>query len=242
MEEKNETIGYNTLNNVLYKFSNALLIGNLVILIGFILYTGINYILFPQFFYLTITGIGAIFFSLFSFIIIFLTTATSLKRNDLIIIRKYRSGSGKISRMNLKGKSELYFEPRDKTSKVLISWAGAITDITSGCKIIQISEGHPTNDNLNSQVSESEWDKDVARLTKAKSVADLAEAELFNQGLLGLKWQDIVLIILVLLSILILGYMAIGVPSAVAKETVERLLGGALQQAIAGIVVPTPTP
>jgi hypothetical protein len=181
-------------------------------------------------------GIICTTFSLATFILIFLITATGLKRGDLIIFRKFRSGSGTISRINLRGKSELLFDKKDPASKVLISWAGAITDVVSGCRMIQISEGHPTNDNLNSQVTESEWDKDVSRLTKAKSIADLAEAELFNAGLFGLKWQDLVLVVTALLCVTIIALLFMSVPDAVAKKTIEGLMNGTLQNAVGGAV------
>ena len=242
--EPKETLGYDTLNPFLYKFANYLLLPGLVVFICSLIATIICFIFFPKLILELYGGIICTVFSLIVFVLIFLITSTSLKRGDLIIIRKFRSGSGTISRLNLKGKSELLFDKKDIGSKVLISWAGAITDPISGCKIIQISEGHPTNDNLNSQVTESEWDKDVARLTKAKSVADLAEAELFNQGLFGLKWQDIVLVIIGILCLAIMGYLIMGAPEAIAKKTIEGLMNGTIQTAIqqglanAGILTP----
>jgi len=143
-----------------------------------------------------------------------------------------------VTSTNLKNKSTILFDPRDATSIVQISWSGAITDLTTKNKIIQISEGKRINDSLNMQVTEGEWDKDVAKLTKAKSVADLAEAELFNQTMFGLKWQDIVLVVTALLIIATLGWLIMANPSAVAKETVKQLVNGTIQQAIAGVIVP----
>ena len=242
--EPKETTGYDTLNPLLYKFANYLLLPSILIFILLLILTLINAFFFPSLVLNLYGGIICTAFSFAEFLLLFSLVSTSLKRNDLIVIRKFRSGAGAISRINLKGKSELFFDKKDPSTKVLISWAGAITDPVSGCKIIQISEGHPTNDNLNAQVTESEWDKDVARLTKAKSVADLAEAELFNQGLFGLKWQDIVLIIIGILCLGILGYLFMGAPDAIAKKTIEGLMNGSMQNAVsqalanAGILTP----
>jgi hypothetical protein len=243
-----ETMGYDTLNPLIYKFYNYLLLPSLLVIILVLVLIAINVIWFPDLVWNLYGEIIILVFAIINFGLIFLIASTSLKKNDLIVIRKFRSGAGTISRTNIRGLSEIYFNKRDLTSKVSIAWSGAITDVVSGCKIIQISEGHPTNDNLNAQVSESEWDKDVARLTKAKSVADLAEAELFNQGLLGLKWQDLVLIMLVILSLAIIGYLIMGAPDAIAKKTIEGLMNGTIQQAIgqtlssAGILTPAATP
>jgi hypothetical protein len=235
-----ETMGFDTLNPMFYNLANYLLLPSMMSFIVLVILTAINFIFFPTLVWNLYGGIVLTVFSLVTFVLIFLIFSTSLKKNDLIVIRKFRSGAKTISRTNTQGRSKLYFNKKDPSSKVLISWSGAITDVVSGCKIIQINEGHPTNDNLNEQVSESEWDKDVARLTKAKSVADLAEAELFNQGLLGLKWQDIVLIVTALLCLGIIVCLFTAVPGEVAKETIKQLLDGTLQTAIAGIVIPTP--
>jgi len=230
--EPRETLGYDTLNPFLYKFANYLLLPSMVVFVILLIGSIALYVFFPELTWnLYAAGICTIF-SLITFILIFIITGTSLKRGDLIVMRKFRSGSGTISRLNLRGKSNLLFDKKDSASNVLISWAGAITDPISGCKIIQISEGHPTNDNLNSQVTESEWDKDVSRLTKAKSIADLAEAELFNAGLFGLKWQDIVLVVIALLCLVIIVLMVMMVPDEVAKKTIEGLLNGTLQNGV----------
>lgn len=242
-----ETMGFDTLNPLIYKLSNALLLGQMVLTMLFLLATGIVFLFFPVFFiadyfWLTIVLFGATIFSGIGFVLLFLTTATSLKRNDTIIIRKFRSAAGTVSRANLKGKSKILFDPKDKTSEVTISWSGAITDPVSGCKMIQLTEGKHVNDNLNYQVSESEWDKDISKLTKAKSVADLAEAELFNQGFMGLTWQDLVLIATALLVVGVLIYLVMVAPDSIAQETVKQLVNGAIQQAVAGIVTPVPAP
>lgn len=240
--QKLEELGFNTLNQTLYKFGNALLLGSLVISLLFIGVIIFSYFLIPNSFYLMLACGASALFSFINFSIIFLATKSTTKRNDTIVIRKYTNGAGTISTTNLNNNSSILFDPKDPTSMVQISWAGAITDLVTKNKIIQISEGKRINDPLNMQVTEGEWDKDVAKLTKAKSVADLAEAELFNQGMFGLKWQDIVLVVIGLVALGTLGYLIVGTPGAVAKETIEGLLGGALQQAIAGVVVPTPLP
>jgi hypothetical protein len=242
-----ETMGFDTLNPLIYKLSNALLLGQMVLTMLFLLATGVVFLFFPVFlvadyFWLMVVLAGATIFTGIGFVLLFLITATSLKRNDVIVIRKFRSAAGTISRINLQGKSKILFDPKDKTSEVTIYWPGAITDSVSGCKIIQLSEGKHINDNLNSQVSESEWDKDISKLTKAKSVADLAEAELFNQGFFGLAWQDIVLVVTALLVIGVLIYLIVVAPGSVAQETVNQLVNGAIQQAVAGIVTPVPVP
>jgi len=245
LENAKEYFGYDTLNPTMYKWFNAILIINMLIFaisaltLGTIYLINNNYIKLPYqlnliltqslpFYTTMITTIIALLILIMTFI----TVATTLKRNNIIIIRKFRAGNGTISQTNLKGKSSILFDKKDPTSRVLISWAGAIIDTISGCKIIQISEGHPTNDNLNKQISESEWDKDVARLTKAKSVADLAEAELFNQGLLGLKWQDLLLIIIAIIGVIALIYLIAGSPDQIAKKTVESLMNGNIQNAV----------
>lgn len=246
--ESKETMGYDTLNPFIYKFVNYLILPNLVVTIILIVLVAINVIWFPNLVWNLYGGIITTVASIITFILLFLISSTSLKKNDLIVIRKFRSGAGTVSRLNFRGKSEILFDKKDPSSKVSIAWSGAITDPLSGCKIIQISEGHPTNDNLNAQVSESEWDKDVARLTKAKSIADLAEAELFNQGLLGLKWQDFVLIIIAVLCVGIIFYLITGAPDAIAKKTIEGLMNGSIQNAIqqglanAGILTPVANP
>jgi len=242
VNEIKEMEGFDTLNPLMYKFANMLVMGNLVIFLLFLIFTGINYLFFPQNFWFNISSLVTTILALMCFIIQMLITNSSLKKNDLIIIRKYRNSSGKISKTKYDGKSEIFFDPRDPSSKVSISWVGSITDAVSGCKIIQLSEGKHINDNLNSQVSESEWDKDISKLTKAKSVADLAEAELFNQGFFGLTWQDIVLVVTALLVIGVLIYLIVVAPGSIAEETVKQLVNGAIQQAVAGIVTPIPTP
>lgn len=242
MTETKEIEGFDTLNPLMYKFANMLVMGNLVIFLLFLIFTGINYWFFPQNFWYNISSLVTTILALMCFIIQMLITNSSLKKNDLIIIRKFRNSSGKITKTKYDGRSEIFFDPRDPSSKVSISWVGSITDKTSGCKIIQLTEGNHINDNLNEQVTESEWDKDVAKLTKAKSVADLAEAELFNQGILGLKWQDIVLIIIGLLVLGTLGYLVLFSPGSIAEETVKQLVNGAIQQAVAGIVTPAIAP
>ena len=245
IETIKEAFGYDTLNPLMYKWFNAILLINMLIFaisaltLGAIYLINNNYIKMPEQINSILTqnmpfyiGIIITTMALLILIINFAIVSTTLKRNDLIVIRKFRAGSGTISKTNLKGKSTILFDKKDHASKVLISWAGAITDTISGCKIIQISEGHPTNDNLNQQVTESEWDKDVSRLTKAKSVADLAEAELFNQGLLGLKWQDLLLIIIAIIGAIALIYLIAGSPDQIAKKTIEGLMNGNIQNAV----------
>lgn len=240
--QKLEELGFNTLNQTLYKFGNALLLGSLVIALLFIGVIIFSYFLIPNSFYLMLACGASALFSFINFAIIFLATKSTTKRNDTIVIRKYTNGAGTVSTTNLNNKSSILFDPKDSTSMVQISWAGAITDLVSKNKIIQISEGKRINDPLNMQVTEGEWDKDVAKLTKAKSVADLAEAELFNQGFMGLTWQDIVLIVTALLVIGVLIYLVMVAPDSIAQETVKQLVNGAIQQAVAGIVTPIPTP
>jgi hypothetical protein len=230
--ELKETLGYDTLNPFLYKFANYLMLPSMVVFVILLIGSIALYLFFPALTWNLYAAVICTIFSLVTFVLIFIITGTSLKRGDLIVIRKFRSGSGTISRLNLRGKSSLLFDKKDPASNVLISWAGAITDPISGCKIIQISEGHPTNDNLNSQVTESEWDKDVSRLTKAKSIADLAEAELFNQGLFGLSWQDLVLVAIALLCLVIIVLLIMVMPDEVAKKTLEGLLNGSLQNSV----------
>lgn len=238
-----ETMGFDTLNPMIYKLSNALLLGQMVLTVLFLLATGIVFLFFPVFFvadyfWLMVVLAGVTVFSGIGFVLLFLITATSLRRNDTIIIRKFRSSAGTVSRANLRGSSKILFDPKDKASEVNIAWSGAITDAVSGCKIIQLTEGKHVNDNLNQQVSESEWDKDIAKLTKAKSVADLAEAELFLGGVFGLTWQDLVLIVIALLVVGVLIYLIGFAPGAIAEETVKQLVNGAIQQAVAGVVTP----
>jgi len=78
-------------------------------------------------------------------------------------------------------------------------------------------------------------------MVRAKTYADIAESELLeNKGLFGLKWQDLALIIIALISLVTAGILIGFTPNMVTEKVMEALNSGALQHAIQSVVKSTP--
>jgi len=120
-------------------------------------------------------------------------------------------------------------------------WSGAGTAEHSGAKVLLVSEGSAANENMNLCVAESDWTKNLSSMVRAKTYADIAESELLeNKGLFGLKWQDLVLIIIALISLVTAGILIGLTPDMVTENVMEALNSGALQHAIQSVVKSTP--
>jgi hypothetical protein len=163
----------------------------------------------------------------------------TIKKGENIIIKKHRGAM--ISFAKAKQTDKILFEKKDPTTEVTVLWNGTATEKNSGTRVIQITEGMATNENINLSVAESDWQKNLKSMVRAKTYADLAEQELLNNtGLLGMKWQDITLIIIALITIIILLAMFFALPSMISEATIEQLLKGTLQTAVQSIIKPTP--
>jgi len=133
------------------------------------------------------------------------------------------------------------FNRNDPSTKLTIIWSGAGTAIDSGAKVLSIKEGNASNENINLCVAETDWNKNLSSMVKAKTYADLAESELLeNKGLFGLKWQDLALIGIILLTIIAIGINIGLLPDQITKSIVEALNDGVLQRAIQSVVTSTP--
>jgi len=161
-----------------------------------------------------------------------------IKRGDNIIMREHRGGVMTIDKQNLRKK--IYFDNKDPSTEITVLWNGTAIEKQSGAKIIMIKEGAKSNENINLCVSETDWNKNLGAMVRAKTFADITETEYLNgQTLLGLKWQDIAIILTVLLTVGII-IILLGInPDMVAKAVNENLLNGTLQHAIQSIVTPT---
>lgn len=158
-----------------------------------------------------------------------------IKRGDNVIIREHRGGVMTFDKQNLRKK--ILFDNKDPTTEITTLWNGTAIERNSGSKIILIKEGSKSNENINLCVSETDWSKNLNSMVRLKTYADIAEDELLNnKTMFGLKWQDIAIILTVLLTvgtiIILLGMN----PSMVAKAVNENLLNGTLQHAIQSVI------
>lgn len=161
-----------------------------------------------------------------------------IKRGENVLIKEMRGGQTVFGKSKV-GKP-IYFNKRDKTTLQNILWNGAGTAEHSGAKVLLLKEGSSSNENINLCVAESDWTKNLSSMVRAKTFADLAESELLGtKGLFGLKWQDMVLIIIAVGIIGIAGILIGITPDIVAEKVMESMSDGALQNAIQSIVAPT---
>jgi hypothetical protein len=164
----------------------------------------------------------------------------SIKRTDKIVIRKHRGGVMTFDKEPLQ--KQLYFDKKDPTTEVTVIWNGTAMDKQSGVRIVQISEGSKTNENINLSVPESDWAKNLASMVRLKTFADQAEDELFNnQVMFGLKWQDIAIILIVLLAVGIVIILLGVTPDMVSKAVSKSLFDGTLQNAVKSVMMPVAT-
>jgi hypothetical protein len=121
-----------------------------------------------------------------------------------------------------------------------VIWNGTAMEKQSGVRIVQVSEGSKTNENINLSVPESDWAKNLASMVRLKTFADQAEDDLFNnKSILGLKWQDIAIILITLLTVGVIIILLGVTPDMVATAVNENLLNGTLQNAVKSIITPT---
>ena len=183
-----------------------------------------------------VQGIQIVLSILFLFIAVTIHQ-NSIKRGEHVIVREHRGGVITFDKQNLRKK--VFFDKKDPSTEITVLWNGTAIEKQSGSKVILIKEGSKSNENINLCVSETDWSKNLNAMVRAKTFADLAEDELFNtKTLLGLKWQDIAIILTVLLTvgtiIILLGVN----PDMVAKAVNENLLNGTLQHAIQSVITP----
>ena len=108
----------------------------------------------------------------------------------------------------------------------------------SGAKVLLLKEGNKSNENINLCVPETEWSKNLASMVRAKTFADLAESELLNtKSLFGLKWQDFVLIILVVFALIIIVIQVGLTPAMVSEAIIKKLSDGTLQGIIQSVLL-----
>ncbi len=177
-------------------------------------------------------------------LLVFLTTGllykNVIKKGDIIVIKEKRGGE--IVFDKTKYGKKILFDKRDPTTEVQVLWNGAGTAAHSGAKVLLMREGNATNENINLCVAKADWTKNLSSMVKLKSFADLAESELLeNKGLLGMKWQDLAIILAIILLIANIGVSIGLVPDIVTESVMKALNSGALQHAIQSVVTTTPT-
>jgi hypothetical protein len=184
-------------------------------------------------------GIGYLIMGIvFSSISIIIFKAV-IKKGDIVLIKHVRGGLTLFDK--IKYGKPILFNRNDPSTKLTIIWSGAGTAIDSGAKVLSIKEGNASNENINLCVAETDWNKNLSSMVKAKTYADLAESELLeNKGLFGLKWQDLALIGIILLTIIAIGINIGLLPDQITKSIVEALNDGVLQRAIQSVVTSTP--
>jgi len=140
-----------------------------------------------------------------------------------------------FDKQNLRKK--VFFDKKDPSTEITVLWNGTAIEKQSGSKIVLIKEGSKSNENLNLCVSETDWNKNLGAMVRAKTFADIAENDLLNtQTLLGLKWQDFALILMSLLTVGIIIILLGVTPDMVAEAVKSELMNGTLQNAIHSIV------
>ena len=162
----------------------------------------------------------------------------SIKRGDNIIIREHRGGVMTFDKQNINKK--IYFDNKDPSTEVTVLWNGTAIEKQSGAKIVLIKEGEKSNENINLCVSSTDWSKNLGAMVRAKTFADIAENELLNtQTLFGLKWQDVAIIIIAILTVGII-IIQLGVsPDMIAKAVTQKLAEGTLQHAFQSVITTT---
>jgi len=137
-------------------------------------------------------------------------------------------------------RKKIFFDKKDPSTEITVLWNGTAIEKQSGAKIIMIKEGSKSNENINLCVSETDWNKNLGAMVRAKTFADITETEYLNgQTLLGLKWQDIAIILVTLLTVGIIIILLGITPDMVATAVNENLMNGTLQNAIKSVITPT---
>jgi len=181
--------------------------------------------------------LGYIVIGLVFFIQALIVYKNVIKRGENILIKEMRGGQIIFDKVKV-GK-KILFNKKDKTTEIKILWNGAGTAQHSGAKVLLLKEGSASNTNINLCVAESDWTKNLSSMVRAKTFADLAESELLEtKGLLGMKWQDLLLIVAVV-GVIGIAFMLIGLtPDMVSEKVIESLSGGALQNVISSVITP----
>lgn len=183
---------------------------------------------------LLIQGIQIAIAGLFLFLSIVIYSNV-IKKGDNIIIREHRGGVMTFDKQNIK--KDILFNKKDPSTNITVLWNGTAIEKQSRARIVLIKEGSKSNENINLCVSETDWNKNLNSMVRAKTYADTAEDEFLNtQTLFGLKWQDIALILTVLITIIIVIILLGVTPDMVAKAVNKELLNGTLQYAIQSVV------
>jgi hypothetical protein len=161
----------------------------------------------------------------------------TLKKGENIIFKKHRGAIVSFAKANQTDK--IFFDKKDPTTEVTVLWNGTATERNSGARVIQITEGMATNDNINLSVAESDWQKNLKAMVRAKSFADIAEQELLTTqgGIMGMKWQDLALIIIALLVFGTLITLMFITPGA-TSDIISKLIDTALQKAVSSTLTP----
>ena len=160
-----------------------------------------------------------------------------IKRGEHIIVREHRGGVMTFDKQNLNKK--IFFDKKDLSTEITVLWNGTAIEKQSGSKIVMIKEGAKSNENINLCVSETDWSKNLGAMVRAKTFADIAETDFLNgQTLLGLKWQDIAIILITFLAVGIVIILLGITPDMVSKAVTQNLLDGTLQNAVKSIMTP----
>lgn len=177
---------------------------------------------------------GAVYFGL-SLIIY----KSVIKKGEVALMKKVRGGL--ILFDKVKYGKKIYFNKNDPSTQITTIWSGAGTLEYSGAKILQLKEGSTSNENINLCVAESDWTKNLSSMVKLKTYADLAESELLeNKGLLNMKWQDMVLIIIALIGMVTIGVLIGLTPSMISEAVMDSLSSGTLQNIVQSVITATP--
>jgi len=184
--------------------------------------------------------LGYIVIGLVFFIQALIVYKNVIKRGENILIKEMRGGQIIFDKVKV-GK-KILFNKKDKTTEIKIPMERAGTAQHSGAKVLLLKEGSASNTNINLCVAESDWTKNLSSMVRAKTFADLAESELLEtKGLLGMKWQDLLLIVAVV-GVIGIAFMLIGLtPDMVSEKVIESLSGGALQNVISSVITPVVT-
>ena len=171
-------------------------------------------------------------------LVAFIINSNVIKRGENIIQKELRGGVVTFEKQNIK--KDIYFNKKDPSSKITVLWNGTAIEKQSGAKLILLKEGSKSNENIKLCISETDWNKNLDSMVRAKTFADIAVDELLNtQTLFGLKWQDVALILIGLLTVGIIIILLGVTPDMVGKSVSENLLNGTLQRAMQSVINPT---
>lgn len=160
----------------------------------------------------------------------------SIKKDEMIVLREHRGGIFSFDKQKLT--KPVLFDKNDPTSIITVLWNGSGMEKNSGAKVLLLKEGNKSNENINLCVPETEWSKNLASMVRAKTFADLAESELLNtKSLFGLKWQDFVLIFLVVFALIIIVIQVGLTPAMVSEAIIKKLSDGTLQGIIQSVLL-----